>query len=125
MNVNIYANIAKDIDPCQYLIVNEIACCAPILAESLTAESAEQLAADLKALADPARLRLLSMIAAHANQEACVCELVDPLGLAQPTVSHHLKVLEKGGFLEREQRGVWAYYRLVPDRLALIRQSLG
>lgn len=105
--------------------MNDTACCAPLLAEPLSPEGADQLATELKALADPARLRLLSIIAAHADQEACVCELIDPLGLTQPTVSHHLKVLEKSGFLEREQRGVWAYYRLVPARLALIRQALG
>lgn len=105
--------------------MNQPVCCAPLLTEPLSADSAEHLAADLKALADPARLRLLSMIAAHPGQEACVCELIDPLGLSQPTVSHHLKVLEKAGLLGREQRGVWVYYRLIPARLALIREALG
>ncbi len=105
--------------------MNAIPCSSPLLAEPLSTESAQQLATELKALADPARLRLLSIIAAHPEQEACVCELIDPLGLSQPTVTHHLKVLEKTGLLEREQRGVWAYYRLVPDRLARIREALG
>ena len=75
-------------------------------------------------LADPARLRLLSLVAAHAGGEACVCELTEPLGLGQPTVSHHLRVLHEAGLLEREQRGVWAYYRLVPGRLQLLCNAL-
>jgi ArsR family transcriptional regulator, arsenate/arsenite/antimonite-responsive transcriptional repressor len=116
--------LPEDIDVCQYLSMNEPLCCAPLLTEPLSLESAQQLAADLKALADPARLRLLSIIAAHPGQEACVCELVEPLGLTQPTVTHHLQVLEKAGLVEREQRGVWAYYRLVPARLRLISQTL-
>jgi ArsR family transcriptional regulator len=105
--------------------MNESCCCPPLLAEPISAENAQQLAQDLKALADPARLRLLSLIAAHESQEACVCEMVEPVGLSQPTVTHHLQVLEKAGLLEREQRGVWAYYRLVPGRLAAIREALG
>jgi ArsR family transcriptional regulator len=71
----------------------------------------------LKAIADPARLRLLSMVAAHEGGEACVCDLTEPLGLSQPTVSHHLKVLVEGGLLTRDKRGVWAYYALVPGAL--------
>jgi ArsR family transcriptional regulator len=71
----------------------------------------------LKAIADPARLRLLSMIAAHASGEACVCDLTEPLGLTQPTVSHHLKVLVEAGLLTRDKRGVWAYFTLVPAAL--------
>ena len=102
-----------------------VACCAPLLAEPLSREGAEQLARLLKVVADPARLRLLSMIAAHPGRESCVCELIEPLGLTQGTVSHHLKVLQEAGLLEREQRGVWAYFRLVPERLTLIREALG
>ena len=102
-----------------------VACCSPLLAEPISAADAQQLAGLLKVLAEPARLRLLSIIAAHADHEACVCELIDPLGLSQPTVSHHLKVLQDAGLLEREQRGVWAYFRLVPDRLSSIRAALG
>lgn len=94
-----------------------VACCAPLVREPLTAAGAEQLAGVLKALADPARLRLLSMIAAHEGGEACVCDLTEPLGLAQPTVSHHLKVLLAAGLVTRDKRGVWAYYRLVDDAL--------
>ncbi len=90
----------------------------------LTAEAAERLALTLKALAEPTRLRLLSLVAAHEGREACVCDLIEPVGLSQPTVSHHLKVLVDAGLLEREKRGVWAYYRLVPDRLADVAAAL-
>lgn len=79
---------------------------------------AEALAASLKAIADPVRLRLISLVAAHADAEACVCDLIDPVGLSQPTVSHHLKILVDAGVFTREQRGKWAYYRLVPQKLA-------
>ena len=98
-----------------------MACCAPLAREPLSAQDAVALAHALKALADPTRLRLLSMVAAHEGGEACVCDLVEPLGLSQPTVSHHLKVLVEAGLLTRDKRGVWAYYALVPralDRLA-------
>lgn len=93
------------------------ACCSPITGEVMSAAHAASLARTLKALADPARLRLLSMVAAHEDGEACVCDLTEPLGLSQPTVSHHLKVLADAGFLTRSKRGTWAYYRLVPDAL--------
>ncbi len=92
-------------------------CCAPLTKAPLSADNAESLARSLKALADPARLRILSMVAAHADGEACVCDLTEPLDLAQPTVSHHLKVLMDAGFLTRAKRGTWAYYRLVPGSL--------
>jgi ArsR family transcriptional regulator len=93
------------------------ACCAPLTREEMGAENAEKLARSLRAIADPARLRLISMIAAHDGQEACVCDLTEPLGLGQPTVSHHLKVLVDAGILRRDKRGTWAYYRLVPGAL--------
>jgi len=93
------------------------ACCAPITREPVSAEHAASLAASLKALADPARLRLISMVAAHEDGEACVCDLTEPLGLSQPTVSHHLKILVDAGYLTRSKRGTWAYYRLVPGAL--------
>jgi ArsR family transcriptional regulator len=92
-------------------------CCAPLLREPLTAEQAADLARLLKALADPTRLRLVSMVAAHEGGEACVCELTEPLGLTQPTISHHLKILTDAGIFTREKRGVWAYYALVPAAL--------
>jgi ArsR family transcriptional regulator len=93
-------------------------CCSPVVRQIITASEAETLAARFKALADPARLRLISLVAAHEDAEACVCELTDPVGLSQPTVSHHLKILVDAGILIRKQRGKWAYYRLVPDTLA-------
>ncbi|CAN7449507.1 metalloregulator ArsR/SmtB family transcription factor [Microbacterium sp. LjRoot45] len=93
------------------------ACCAPLVQEPLGQSDAEHLAATLKALADPARLRLLSIVASSEGEEACVCDLIEPIGLSQPTVSHHLKVLTEAGFLSRSKRGTWAYYRLVPGSL--------
>jgi ArsR family transcriptional regulator len=99
-------------------------CCAPITGTPLSAEDAERLAALLKAIAEPTRLRLLSLVAAHEGGEACVCDLTDPVGLSQPTVSHHLKILVDAGLLIREKRGVWAYYRLVPERFSQAAQAL-
>ncbi len=92
-------------------------CCTPLLREPLTATQAAGLAHILKALADPTRLRLVSMVAAHEGGEACVCELTDPLGLTQPTISHHLKILVNAGIFTRDQRGKWAYYTVVPGAL--------
>jgi len=94
-----------------------VVCCSPLAGQPLSAAEAEQLAGVLKAVADPTRLRLLSLVAAHEGGEACVCDLTAPVGLTQPTVSHHLKVLVDAGLLTREKRGVWAYYRLVPGAL--------
>ena|SRR6478672_11384323 len=116
------------IDSCQYvayagLVATSLTllpvtdCCSPVVGEVMTSAQAETLAGALKAVADPTRLRLISLVAAHEDQEACVCDLVDPVGLSQPTVSHHLKVLVDAGILTREQRGRWAYYRLVPATL--------
>lgn len=92
-------------------------CCAPLTRAPLDAATAAALARTLKAVADPARLRLLSLVAAHEGGEACVCDLTAPLGLSQPTVSHHLKVLVDAGLLTRDKRGVWAYFAIVPDAL--------
>jgi ArsR family transcriptional regulator len=92
-------------------------CCAPLAAAPLSAEDAALLARRLKALADPGRLRLLSLVAAAGEDGACGCDLTEPVGLSQPTVSHHLKVLAEAGLVTREQRGVWAYYRV--ERAAL------
>ncbi len=100
------------------------ACCAPLVREPLAQPEAERLAATLKALADPARLRLLSIVASSDGQEACVCDLVEPIGLSQPTVSHHLKVLTEAGFLSRSKRGTWAYYALVPEALERVTRFL-
>ena len=93
------------------------ACCAPLTREPISATEAVDLATQLKAIADPARLRLISMVAAHDDHEACVCDLTEPLGLSQGTVSHHLKVLVDAGIFTRDKRGTWAYYRLVPGAL--------
>ncbi len=97
-----------------------VACCAPLVEEPITQADAEQVATTLKALADPARLRLLSIVAASQDQEACVCDLIEPVGLSQPTVSHHLRVLTEAGFLSRSKRGTWAYYRLQPGALSAV-----
>jgi ArsR family transcriptional regulator len=99
--------------------------CPPLLRGPLAQDDAEQLARALKTIADPARLRLLSLIQAQPDGEACVCHLTDPLGLTQPTVSHHLKVLLDAGLVERERRGSWAYYRVVPETLGVLRDILG
>jgi len=99
------------------LPITDVACCAPLTREPLSAGSAATLAQTLKAIADPTRLRLLSMVAAHEGAEACVCDLTEPLGLTQPTVSHHLKVLVDAGLLTRDKRGVWAYFAIVPGAL--------
>lgn len=99
-------------------------CCAPLLRTRLGRDDAEALATAFKAIADPGRLRLLSFIAGQPGAEACVCHLVQPLGLAQPTVSHHLKVLTEAGLLARERRGTWMFYRLVPERVEALRQAL-
>jgi ArsR family transcriptional regulator len=94
-----------------------IDCCSPVVRELIEPEEAELLAGRFKALADPTRLRLISLVAAHEGHEACVCDLTEPVGLSQPTVSHHLKILVDAAVLTREQRGKWAYYRLVPETL--------
>ena len=95
-----------------------------VTTEAMTQESAEVLAKSLKAIADPARLRLISMVAAHEGAEACVCDLQEPLGLSQPTPSHHLKVLVDAGILHREKRGTWAYFSLVPGALESVASLL-
>jgi ArsR family transcriptional regulator len=122
------ANTAAVIDLCQYVAVQTIASvaasCPPLLQGPLDAVEAEQLAGALKAIADPARLRLLSLIQAQPQHEACVCHLTEPLGLSQPTVSHHLKVLLQAGLVEREQRGSWAYFHVREEPLAALRALL-
>jgi ArsR family transcriptional regulator, arsenate/arsenite/antimonite-responsive transcriptional repressor len=92
-------------------------CCPSGLTEPMDRQSAEALAALLKAVADPARLQLLALIRAADAGEACVCDLVEPLGLSQPTVSHHLKVLAEAGLISRQKRGTWAWYSVMPERL--------
>lgn len=99
-------------------------CCAPLTGETLSADQAEDLARTFKALGDPARVRLISIVAASDGEEACVCDLTEPIGLSQPTVSHHLKILMDAGFLTRSKRGTWAYYKLVPGALDKLSQVL-
>jgi ArsR family transcriptional regulator, arsenate/arsenite/antimonite-responsive transcriptional repressor len=98
-------------------------CCTVLVREPITASQADSLARILRALAEPTRLRLVSMVAAHEGGEACVCDLTGPLGLTQPTISHHLKILVGAGIFTRDKRGKWAFYALVPaalDTLAAI-----
>ncbi|MGH8964268.1 MAG: ArsR/SmtB family transcription factor, partial [Actinomycetes bacterium] len=100
-------------------------CCSPAPAPAVDADAARDLSRRLKALADPTRVQLLSIVAAHEGHEACVCDLTDPVGLSQPTVSHHLKILVDAGLLDREQRGRWAYYSLVPGAVPQLAAALG
>lgn len=100
-------------------------CCPPLLVAPLSEDDASDLADVLKALADPARLRLVSLIAASPEGEACACNLTGPLDRSQATVSHHLSQLTRAGILEREQRGKWAWFRLSRHRLAEICVALG
>jgi ArsR family transcriptional regulator, arsenate/arsenite/antimonite-responsive transcriptional repressor len=102
-----------------------VACCAPLLRAPLTLDDAERLAPVLKALADPVRLRLVSLVAAHDGGEACVCDLNDAFDLSQPTISHHLKVLHEAGLLERDKRGVWVHYRVRAEVLADLARLIG
>jgi ArsR family transcriptional regulator len=99
------------------LVVQEQMCCAPLATDVLSADEAAVLSRRLKALSDPHRLRLLSIVLAGGGEATCQCDLTEPLGLSQPTVSHHLKVLVEAGLLVREQRGRWAFYRPVPSAL--------
>ena len=97
-----------------------VPCCTPIGEAPLSEDQAVDLARRLKALADPARLRLLSIILASPDGEACTCDLIEPLGLSQPTVSHHLKKLAETGLVTGEKRGVWTYYSVEPAALAAV-----
>jgi ArsR family transcriptional regulator len=100
-----------------------VECCAPLVDEPLQGDEANRLAEWYGVLADPTRLRLLSLI--NATGEACAaCELVEPLGVSQPTVSHHLKVLREAGLVESDKRGRWVYYRPVPERLEVLSKAI-
>lgn len=104
---------------------NEAPCCVPAQGEDmLQLEEAELLAARFKALGDPNRLRILSIVSSNETAETCVCDLSEPLGLKQPTVSHHLKILVDAGILHREKRGVWAYFSVIPGALESLSSSL-
>jgi len=100
------------------------ACCAPLSADPLTASEAEVLARQFKALSDPVRLRLLSLIASHQDGKACVCELTVAFEVSGPTISHHLRVLREAGLIDGERRGTWIYYRILPDALRALSQAL-
>lgn len=99
-------------------------CCQPVTAGVLDEAEASELAAMFKALADPARLRLLSMVASSPDGEVCACDLVGPSGKSQPTVSHHMSQLVDAGLLTREKRGKWAWYQVVPERLGALQAVL-
>jgi ArsR family transcriptional regulator, arsenate/arsenite/antimonite-responsive transcriptional repressor len=124
-----------DIDARQYISMSNsltvltpaetAACCSPLAAQPLTMQQAEQVAPLLKALADPVRLRLMSLLASHDGGEACVCELNDAFELSQPTISHHMKVLHDTGLVDRDKRGVWVYYRARPEALASLGALIG
>jgi ArsR family transcriptional regulator len=127
--------LAAGIDICQYrrmskslpvlTATEQVACCSPLLTSPLSADEAARIAPLLKALADPVRLRLLSLVASHEGREACVCDLNDAFDLSQPTISHHLKVLHEVGLLDRSKRGVWVYYRVRQDALGDLSALLG
>jgi ArsR family transcriptional regulator, arsenate/arsenite/antimonite-responsive transcriptional repressor len=90
-------------------------CCPGLLTAPLDQDQAVELARVFKALGDPVRLRLLSMIASQAGGEVCVCDLTEPFDLSQPTISHHLKLLKQAGLIDSQRRGTWVYYRLLPE----------
>jgi len=128
------SDVGTDIDICQYIPmpkslelspVETVACCSPLTSDPISIEAAERVAPLVKALADPVRLRLLSLIASHAGGEACVCDLNDAFELSQPTISHHLKQLHAAGLVDREKRGVWVYYRVNQAALADLSSLLG
>jgi ArsR family transcriptional regulator len=100
------------------------ACCSPVTGGLVSDEAAETLARMFKALGDPTRVKLLSLIAAAPAGEACICDMTEPVGLSQPTVSHHMKLLVDAGLATREQRGRWAYYRVAPDGLRALAGAL-
>lgn len=99
-------------------------CCGSVVAGPLTESDAEDLAAAFKVLSDPIRLRMLSLVASADAGEVCACDLVEPSGRSQPTVSHHLALLVEAGVVSREKRGRWAWYRVVPERLSTLQQAL-
>ena len=135
MCVYVCPTLHQDIGICQYrhmsksllelTPVEAVACCSPVTREPLSAEAAERIVPLVKGLADPVRLRLLSLVASHADGEACVCDLNDAFDLSQPTISHHLKVLHEAGLLDREKRGVWVYYRVNATALGDLAALLG
>jgi ArsR family transcriptional regulator, arsenate/arsenite/antimonite-responsive transcriptional repressor len=125
VEVSVGCHVAPLFDVCQIRGVSKLLakngqCCAPLTDEPLSARDAADLAPLFKALGDPVRLRLVSMIACHEGGEACVCELTDAFDLTAPTISHHLKVLRESGMVDTERRGTWIYYRVNPEVLARV-----
>ena len=108
----------------QSIEVLEAVCCPSVLAAPLDAEEAAEMARGFSALADPARLRILSILAAAPEGEVCVCDFVEPLGKTQPTISHHLKILGDAGLVHGDRRGKWVWYSLDRERLARLRAAL-
>ena len=104
---------------------NVTGCCGAPGDKALTVKQADALATSFAALSDPVRLRLLSLIATSPEGEVCACNMVEPLGKSQPTVSHHLKVLREAGLVTADRRGIWMWYRAVPERVAELRAALG
>ena len=137
MTIYIYSSLPSDIEQCQYRYVSKsrsltllspaqaAACCSPLSREPISQRDAERIAPLLKALADPVRLRLMSLVASHEGGEACVCDLNEAFDLSQPTISHHLKMLHDVGLLDREKRGVWVYYRARAEALADVATLIG
>jgi ArsR family transcriptional regulator len=129
------STLPDDIDICQYsrmpksllelTPVEAMACCSPLTRQPLSAAQAERIVPLVKAIADPVRLRLLSLVASHADGEACVCDLNDAFDLSQPTISHHLKLLHSAGLLDRDKRGVWVYYKVNASALGDLAALLG
>lgn len=107
--------------------LTNVECCeiVPLVREPLSAQAATELATMIKALSDPVRLRLLSVVASHSGGEACVCDISAGITVGQPTVSHHLKVLRNAGLLDSERRGSWVYYRVIPEALQQLSSLLG
>jgi ArsR family transcriptional regulator len=128
-------SLAQRIEACQYRCMSNplvlltpadsAACCSPLTSQPLSFEQAERVAPLLKALADPVRLRLMSLVASHQGGEACGCDLNDAFDLSQPTISHHMKVLHDAGLVDREKRGVWVFYRVRPQALASLSALIG
>jgi ArsR family transcriptional regulator len=116
-----HRHMSKSPDRCDPSAVDGLECCVPLAREPITVEQAAGVAPMLKAVADPARLRLLSLVLSHEGGEACVCDLLPYFDLSQPTISHHLKVLHDAGLLHREKRGTWVYYIARPEAM----QALG
>ena len=133
--VHLPPSLPRNIGICQYRYVSKslivlaptdtVACCPPLSAQPLSQAQAEQVAPLLKALANPVRLRLMSLVASHPGGEACVCDLNQAFDLSQPTISHHLKVLHEAGLLDRDKRGVWVYYRARTEALAGLGTLIG